>query len=144
RSDVKTSKTKLTPNPSAMSEQAYGICVGFAGYTVNRLVSRIGYSQASARSARAGKHTAAAASVLGAIGAYLVAGRWERLRAHRESVLIGAGIAALQTLVQAYAPAKYAWLVCDYHEAASAKAMSKTPTSQSSSSAEVREGIDLE
>lgn len=84
----------------------------FASYAATRVVGRIANGLVSRKSPTWGKHAGAVAS-LGAVGAlWMTSQRVESLKPHREALLIGALIAAMQSLVQTYLPA-YGWILGD-------------------------------
>lgn len=99
-------------NPSQATEMAINIGAGFGGYAVTRFASRMAYSQLVKKYPDASKHIQVAASALGAAGVYFGTRYWKKVDDYHEAASIGAGIALLQTAVQAWFP-KYGWIVSD-------------------------------
>jgi hypothetical protein len=98
--------------PSRFSELAYTVGAGLGGYAATRLTARIAHSQALKRWPQYAKHVTAVGALAGASGAYFASKYWDQIAEHHDSITLGAGIGAAQTLVQAYLP-QYAWVVSD-------------------------------
>ncbi len=99
-------------NPPDMSELAEFILPGFAGYGATKMLSRIVYTQLSKRYPNAGKHLAAGSTVLAFLGSWFLLHRIKKLAPYQMPATVGAGIAALQTIVSSYLP-RYGWMVSD-------------------------------
>ncbi len=102
-------------NPPIGRDLAHVILPGFAAYAVTRFLSRIVYMLVQKRYPRAGKHVAAAAAAAGFGAAWLLAHRVKKLEGYHDGIVVGSGIAALQTVARTYLPGKYAYIVSDYH-----------------------------
>lgn len=85
---------------------------GFGGYVANRFAARVAYQLTSGARPEFAKHAAAAATVVGAVGAYYGTPQIGRLAPYQEPISVGAAVAAAQTLAQTYIPA-YGWMVSD-------------------------------
>jgi len=68
--------------------------------------------QVGKRFPKFGKHAGAAASVGSFLAAWLLAHRWRPLEKYHTPIVVGAGLAALQSLVQIYLP-RLGWIVSD-------------------------------
>lgn len=109
----------LVPVPAdagAATELAYTVGAGFAGYAATKFLTRIAHQQALKRWPQHAKHIAAGASVVSAGGVWAASRYWDKIAEHHEAMVLGAGIGAVQTLVQTYLPA-YGWIVGDLEEA---------------------------
>lgn len=100
-------------NPPPMQDFVDFIVPGFAGFAGTKLTTRVVNGMVLKRYPKLAKHS----SVLSAFGAatlaWLLVHRVKRLEKYHTPVVVGAGIAAIQTAVQAYMP-KYAVLVSDH------------------------------
>jgi len=76
------------------------------------MISRVAYSQIVNRRPGAAEHVAAGAGILAAALVYAVTRYWPRAKSYHESATIGAAIAAIQVIIQTYAP-KIGWVICD-------------------------------
>ena len=100
-------------NPGIFADAKDAIVPGFAAYAGTRFLSRIVFMLISRRWPRAGKHAAAASSVIAFAGAWLLAHKIKRLSKYHEGIVVGSGIAAISTVARTYLP-KYGWIVADY------------------------------
>jgi hypothetical protein len=101
-------------NPPPLTDLAEFIAPGFVGYAGTRFTSRAVHSVVIKRWPKLAKH-ASVLSTFGAAGlAYILVHRVKKIEKYHTPVVVGAGIAAIQTLVQAYLP-KYGWLVSDHN-----------------------------
>ena len=107
---------KARKNPSIVTQKtaefATNVGAGFAGYAATRFLSRMVYSQAVKKMPKSAKHATVLASVAGAVGTYLGTRYYKKVSDHHEAASVGAGIALVQAVAQAYLP-KYAWIVGD-------------------------------
>jgi hypothetical protein len=99
-------------NPPDMSELAEFILPGFAGYGATKMLSRIVYTQLSKKWPGASKHVAVGSTVISFLAAWMLLHRIKKLAPYQMPATVGAGIAALQTIVSQYLP-KYGWMVSD-------------------------------
>jgi hypothetical protein len=115
----------LTPNPPIDVDLVEYILPGFAAFAATRLATRIAAVQIGKRYPKVGKHAGAVAS-LGAFGAaWFGAHRVSSLEKYHHPIVVGAGLAALQSLIQIYVPA-LGWAVSDASpELASSSAAAK-------------------
>ncbi len=99
--------------PGIVADVKDVIVPGFAAYAGTRFLSRIVFMLISRRWPKAGKHAAAASSVLAFAGAWLLAHKIKRLAKYHDGIVVGSGIAALSTVARTYLP-KYGWIIADY------------------------------
>jgi hypothetical protein len=71
------------------------------------------YSMVQRRWPKFGKHAAALGAVGAFGGSWFLAHRIKKLAPYHDAIVVGSGIAALQTIVRTYVP-KYGWIVSDY------------------------------
>ena len=110
----KPSAPAAKENPPAMTDIVEFVVPGFAGYAGTRFASRAAYNIIIKRWPKLAKH-ASVLSTFGAAGlAWLLVHRIGKISKYHTPVVVGAGIAALQTATQAYLP-KYGWLVSDHN-----------------------------
>ncbi len=100
-------------NPGIFADAKDAIVPGFAAYAGTRFLSRIVFMLISKRWPKAGKHAAAASSVIAFAGAWLLAHKMKRLSKYHDGIVVGSGIAAISTVARTYLP-KYGWIVADY------------------------------
>jgi hypothetical protein len=100
-------------NPGLLADAKDAIVPGFAAYAGTRFLSRVVFMLISRRWPKAGKHAAAASSVVAFLGAWFLAHRIKRLAKYHDGIVVGSGIAALSTVARTYLP-KYGWIVADY------------------------------
>ncbi len=91
-------------NPPLGTDVVQYILPGFAAFAVTRVATRIATTQISKRWPKLAKHAGALASVGSFAAAYLGAHRVKYLDRFHHPIVVGAGLAALQNLVQLYAP----------------------------------------
>jgi hypothetical protein len=112
-----TEKKEAAPsksNPPPLTDFAEFIVPGFAGYAGTRFTSRVAHQMLLKRWPKLAKHGSVLSTFGAATAAWLLVHRIKRLEKYHTPVVVGAGIAALQTVVQAYVP-KYGWLVSDHN-----------------------------
>ncbi len=85
---------------------------GFVGFAATRFLTRAVAVQIEKRKPGWGKHTGAVASIGSFLAAWLVAGRWKAISKWHNPLVVGSGLAALQSLLQLYVP-KLGWMVGD-------------------------------
>jgi len=99
-------------NPPLTMDLVEFIGPGFAGFAASRFVSYVASTQISKRAPSWGKHAGAGAAVGTFLAAWLLANKWKWLAKYQMPLIVGSGIAALQTLVQLYIP-RVGWMVSD-------------------------------
>jgi hypothetical protein len=85
---------------------------GFAGFAATRLMTRIAATQVAKYRPELAKHAGAVASIGSFIAAYFLAHRVKWLAKYQQPIVVGAAIAAIQSLIQLYIP-KLGWMVSD-------------------------------
>jgi hypothetical protein len=101
-------------NPPIAKDLMEFVLPGFAGYAGTRLVSRVVHGMVLKRFPKLAKHASVLSTAAAATGAWFLAHRVERIQEHSTPIVVGASIAAIQTVVQAYLP-KYGWMVSDHN-----------------------------
>jgi len=91
---------------------ATSIAAGFAGYAATRLISRVAYSQAVKKWPKASKHIHFASSAITGLGIFFGSKYSKKTKDYQEELIIGSGIAILQSALQTYMP-KFGWVVSD-------------------------------
>lgn len=86
---------------------------GFGGFAATRFVTRVAATQISKKWPQYAKHAGAAGSVGSFLAAFFLAHKWDWLKKYQMPVVVGSAIAALQSLIQIYAPNKLGWMVSD-------------------------------
>jgi hypothetical protein len=112
----KLARHKRRRNPSKATKLATQVGAGFAGYLAARLAGRIAYSQAVKRSMKASKHMGAVGAIAGAAGVYYASRYWDKAKPHHDELVMGAAIAAAQTVAQTYLPERLKWITQDWQE----------------------------
>lgn len=101
-----------TKNPPVLEDFTDMILPGFGGYGATRLLGRITHVQVAKRWPRFGKHAAALSAVAAFGASWFAAHRVKWLARYHTPIVVGAGIAALKTLVQTYLP-WLGWMTAD-------------------------------
>jgi hypothetical protein len=104
-----------TKNPPMLEDFTEMILPGFGGYGATRLLGRITHVQVAKRWPRFGKHAAAISAVAAFGAAWFAAHRVKALSRYHTPIVVGAGIAALKTLVQTYLP-WLGWMTADVQD----------------------------
>jgi hypothetical protein len=104
-----------TKNPPPLTDLGHFILPGFAGYGATRLLGRITHVQVAKRWPKFGKHAAVLTSLGSFLAAWLVAHRVKAVAKYHTPIVVGAGIATLQTAIQTYVP-WLGWMVADVKE----------------------------
>lgn len=99
-------------NPPLLAEVGEFVIPGFAGFAITRFGTRVAATQIEQRKPEWGKHAGALASIGAFLAAWLLAHRWKWLAKYQTPLMVGSGIAALQSLIQLYVP-KLGWMVAD-------------------------------
>jgi len=100
-------------NPPIPQDFFHTLLPGFGAYATTRLISRIVWTVSCKRLPRVAKHISSASTILTFIGVWLLGHRIKRLARYHEPLIVGSGIAALQTLARTYIP-RYGWIVSDF------------------------------
>jgi len=115
---------ELKRNPPFATDMVAQIIPGFAAFAATRFVTRTAAIQIAKRWPKYAKHAGAIASVGTFAAAWLGAHRVKYLEKYHDMVVIGSGIAAIQSLVQLYLPA-FGWVVSDCSPQLAAPASTK-------------------
>ncbi len=99
-------------NPPLLGDLAEFIVPGFAAFSATRLLTRLAAVQIAKRKPTWAKHAGAIASVGSFAAAYFGAHRVKALEKHTTPIVVGAAIAAIQSIVQLYIP-KLGWMIAD-------------------------------
>ena len=102
-------------NPPVPQDFINTLLPGFGAYATTRLISRIVWVIANKRLPRVAKHASAASTILTFVGVWLLGHRVKRLARYHDPLIIGSGIAALQTMARTYIP-RYGWIVSDVRQ----------------------------
>lgn len=111
------------PNPPLFTDLAEFIGPGFAGFAATRFLTRLAATQIAKRAPKMGKHAGAAASVGSFLAAWFLANRVKWLAKYQMPLVVGSGLAAIQSLLQLYVP-KLGWMVADASPQIAAEARS--------------------
>lgn len=98
-------------------DTAYDAGAAFAAYAATRVVGRLAYGQAAKRWPGASRHVAVLASVASVAGAHYLAEFWDDAAKYEDALMMGAGVAAVQAVVQTYVP-QYAYILADWQTSA--------------------------
>lgn len=99
-------------NPPILTDFTNVILPGFGAYAATRFLQRVVFTLASKRWPRFAKHLHAASGLAAFGGSWFALHRIKSAAKYHDGILVGAGIAALQGVAQAYLP-KYAWMTSD-------------------------------
>lgn len=91
-------------NPPLMTDVAAYIVPGIAAFALDRFVTRVAAAQIAKRWPKYAKHAGAIAAIGTFAGAYFGAHRVKYLEKYHHPIVIGTGLAALQSLAQIYFP----------------------------------------
>ena len=135
---------KAKSNPPPMKDLLDFVIPGFVGYAGTKLTSRVVHAAVARKSPKWAKHASVLSSIGSATGAMLLAHRFERTKEYAAPIIVGASIAALQSVVQAYLP-KYGWMVSDHglNEQTQTRATRPTQISAGSGAASYSAGTAL-
>ena len=99
-------------NPPLGTDVIEYILPGFAAFAATRFATKFAATQIAKRYPKYAKHAGAIASVGSFAAAWYGAHKVKYLDQYHHPIVVGSGLAALQSLVQLYAP-KLGWLVGD-------------------------------
>lgn len=99
-------------NPPLLSDLTEWIAPGFAGFAATRFLTYIAATQIAKRKPSLGKHAGAVASVGSFLAAWYLADKVKYLAKYQMPLVVGSGLAAVQSLLQLYVP-KVGWIVSD-------------------------------
>lgn len=97
-------------NPPVLTDVVDFILPGFGGFAGTRIVNRVTASLIAKKWPRFAKHAGFLATLGGFGLAWFAAHRIRKLAPYHTPIVVGSGIAVLQTAVQTYVP-RYGWLV---------------------------------
>ncbi len=100
-------------NPPPLGEIAEYVVPGFGGFVATKLATRLVTSQVAARWPQHAKKAAIGTTVAAFLGAWFLGNKWKWLARWHTPVVVGSGLAALQSMVSILFPDKLAWLVGD-------------------------------
>ncbi len=109
-------RAKSNPSPAPRRNPASStladVGTGFGAFAASRLLTRMATMATSSRKPSWARHAGAAAALATFFAAYFGAGRVKALQRFQTPILLGAGVAALQTVVQTYLTS-LSWLVSE-------------------------------
>lgn len=108
----RSSRGEPKRNPPLSTDVIQQILPGFAAFAATRYVTRTAALQIAKRWPKYAKHAGAMASIGTFAAAWLGAHRVKTLEKYHDMIVIGAGIGAIQSLVQLYIP-QLGWVVSD-------------------------------
>lgn len=108
----RSSRGEPKRNPPLSTDVINHILPGFAAFAATRYVTRTAALQIAKRWPKYAKHAGAMASIGTFAAAWLGAHRVKTLEKYHDMIVIGAGIGAIQSLVQLYIP-QLGWVVSD-------------------------------
>lgn len=97
-------------NPPLLRDIAEQALPGFGGFAATRIMTRVATSVAGKRWPRLAKHLGVLAGVGTFFAGWFLAHRIKKLALFHTPIVVGSGIAVLQTAIQTYIP-QYGWLV---------------------------------
>lgn len=107
---VKKDKPKKNPSGGAWTEVFAVIGPAAAGYAATRFLGRVARVQLGKRWPKLAAHAGPLSSAVSLLALWYVTEKWQRFRKYQTPVIIGSGIALLQSAVQTYMPG-LAWLI---------------------------------
>jgi len=99
-------------NPPLATDLVAQIIPGFAAFAATRFVTRVAALQIAKRWPKHAKHAGAMASLGTFAAAWFGGHRVKMLEKYHDMIVVGAGVAAIQSLVQLYLPS-VGWMVSD-------------------------------
>lgn len=108
----KQAKSGFKSNPPLFTDLWEFIGPGFGGFAITRFTTRVAATQISKRWPKMAKHAGAIASVGSFLAAWWGAHRVKWLEKYHTPIVVGSGIAAIQSVIQLYLP-RLGWVVSD-------------------------------
>lgn len=105
-------RSNPTSNPPLFMDLVEFIGPGFGAFAATRMATRVASIQIAKRWPSMATHAGVAAGVGSFLAAWLLAHRVKFLERFHTPIVVGAGIAALQSTIQLYFP-KLGWMVAD-------------------------------
>jgi len=99
-------------NPPLGTDIVEYIAPGFAAFALTRFLTRVASVQIAKRWPSRAKHAGAIASIGAFAAAWFGAHRVKSIEKFHHPIVVGSGLAAIQSLVQLYLPA-FGWMVSD-------------------------------
>jgi len=103
------------------------VAPGFGAYAATRFLSRAAFTIADKRKMKSAKHVAVGVGLGTAAAVWAFGDRVKQTQKFYEPILIGAGTAAVQGLIQAYMP-RYGWMTGDLPKASPVAAAPSAPS----------------
>ena len=91
-------------NPPITTDVVYFLLPGFAAFAASRVATRTAAVQIAKRYPKAAKHAGAIAAIGAFAAAWWGAHKVKYLEKYHDAIVVGSGLAALQSLVQLYIP----------------------------------------
>jgi hypothetical protein len=113
RRRIKNPDAIAVDDSSSLKEIGEFVLSGFAGYAGTRLLARVVYTQLMKKWPKGSRHFSVLSTGAAFAGAWYATKYVKQLEKHRVPATVGAGIAALQSVIQTYVP-KFGWIVSDY------------------------------
>jgi hypothetical protein len=99
-------------NPPLLAEVGAFILPGFAGFAATRFLTRIAATQVAKVKPNMGKHAGVLTSTAAFLAAWFLAHRIKWIAQYQQPIVVGAGLAAIQSILQLYFPT-LGWIVSD-------------------------------
>jgi hypothetical protein len=103
---------RVRHNPPLLTDVAEFVLPAFGGFAATRFGTRVAATQVAKRWPKLGKHAGVIASVGAFLSAWYLANRVKALAPYQMPLVVGAGIATGQTIIQTYIP-RLGWVVSD-------------------------------
>jgi len=116
-------------NPPLLAEIGEFIIPGFAGFAATRFLTRIAATQVAKYKPNLGKHAGVLTSAGSFLAAWFLAHRVKFLEKYQQPLVVGAGLATIQSVLQFYFPT-LGWIVSDATPELSESADAASATSQ--------------
>ncbi len=110
----KRKNASLVGNPGIAADLASRIVPGIAAYAATRVGGRIAYGLAGKRYPKFAKHAGPLGTLVTAGALWIGAHNVKALTPYHDAIIVGASIAAAQTVLQTYIP-QYGWIMNDWH-----------------------------
>lgn len=116
-------------NPPLLSDIGEFILPGFAGFAATRFLTRIAATQVAKYKPNLGKHAGVLTSAGAFLAAWFLAHKVKFLEKYQQPLVVGAGLATIQSVLQLYFPT-LGWIVSDATPELSEGASAASATSQ--------------